>query len=58
MSIACHSATRAGDRLNDEQMQRILSLWRKCEQPFTCPHGRPTGFLMPMNELNRRCLRG
>jgi DNA mismatch repair protein MutL len=58
VSIACHSATRAGDRLNEEQMQRILSLWRKCEQPFTCPHGRPTGFLMPMNELNRRCLRG
>jgi len=58
VSIACHSATRAGDRLNEEQMQRILNLWRKCEQPFTCPHGRPTGFLMPMNELNRRCLRG
>lgn len=58
VSIACHSATRAGDRLNEEQMQRILTLWRKCEQPFTCPHGRPTGFLMPMNELNRRCLRG
>jgi DNA mismatch repair protein MutL len=58
ISIACHSATRAGDRLNEEQMQRILNLWRKCEQPFTCPHGRPTGFLMPMNELNRRCLRG
>lgn len=58
VSIACHSATRAGDRLNEEQMQRILSLWRKCEQPFTCPHGRPTGFLLPMNELNRRCLRG
>jgi DNA mismatch repair protein MutL len=58
VSIACHSATRAGDRLNEEQMQRILALWRKCDQPFTCPHGRPTGFLMPMNELNRRCLRG
>lgn len=57
VSIACHSATRAGDRLNEEQMQRILELWRKCEQPFTCPHGRPTGFLLPMNELNRRCLR-
>ncbi len=58
ISIACHSATRAGDRLDEAQMQRILNLWRKCEQPFTCPHGRPTGFLMPMNELNRRCLRG
>ncbi|HEY9855844.1 MAG TPA: DNA mismatch repair endonuclease MutL [Stenomitos sp.] len=58
VTIACHSSTRAGDRLTMEQMQRIVELWRKCEQPFTCPHGRPTGFLIPMTELQRRCLRG
>lgn len=58
VTIACHSSTRAGDRLTMEQMQRIVELWRKCEQPFTCPHGRPTGFLIPMSELQRRCLRG
>lgn len=57
VTIACHSATRAGDRLSMEQMQRIVELWRKCDQPFTCPHGRPTGFLLGMNELQRRCLR-
>lgn len=57
VTIACHSATRAGDRLTIEQMQRIVELWRKCDQPFTCPHGRPTGFLLGMNELQRRCLR-
>lgn len=58
VTIACHSSTRAGDHLTMEQMQRIVELWRKCEQPFTCPHGRPTGFLLSMNELQRRCLRG
>lgn len=58
VTIACHSSTRAGDRLSMEQMQRIVALWRKCDQPFTCPHGRPTGFLIPMTELQRRCLRG
>lgn len=58
VTIACHSSTRAGDRLTMAQMQRIVELWRKCEQPFTCPHGRPTGFLLSMNELQRRCLRG
>lgn len=57
VTIACHSATRAGDRLSMEQMQRIVELWRKCDQPFTCPHGRPTGFLVSMTELQRRCLR-
>ena len=57
VTIACHSATRAGDSLSLEQMQRIVSLWRSCEQPFTCPHGRPTGFLLSKTELQRRCLR-
>jgi len=57
VTIACHSATRAGDSLTIEQMKRIVALWRQCEQPFTCPHGRPTGFLLSMTELQRRCLR-
>lgn len=57
ITIACHSATRAGDPLTFEQMQRIVSLWRQCEQPFTCPHGRPTGFLVNKTEFLRRCLR-
>lgn len=57
ITIACHAATRAGDPLTLEQMQRIVSLWRQCEQPFTCPHGRPTGFLVNKAEFLRRCLR-
>ena len=57
ITIACHGATRAGDVLDQEQMKRVVGYWRDCQQPFTCPHGRPTGFLIPRGELKRRVLR-
>ncbi|MBU6429937.1 MAG: DNA mismatch repair protein MutL, partial [Cyanobacteria bacterium REEB65] len=58
VTLACHSATKAGDRLSREAIGRLVEQWRTCEQPFTCPHGRPTAVLIPLTELHRRCLRG
>ncbi|MEB3205069.1 MAG: DNA mismatch repair endonuclease MutL [Candidatus Sericytochromatia bacterium] len=58
VTLACHGATKAGDRLDQPRMERLLALWRQCTQPFTCPHGRPTSVLVSMDELHRRCLRG
>ena len=40
--IACHSATRAGDVLGNEQMQAIIDQLAKTPEPHRCPHGRPT----------------
>ena len=58
VTVACHSAIKAGDRLSEDAMKRLLAQWRSCEQPFTCPHGRPTAVLYPLSELHRRCMRG
>lgn len=41
-SEACHSAVRAGDRLDDEVAQSIVEELFACEHPWNCPHGRPT----------------
>ncbi len=40
--IACHHSVRAGDSLESEQTQLLLDRLDECEQPFHCPHGRPT----------------
>ncbi|ERH04172.1 MAG: DNA mismatch repair enzyme (putative ATPase) [Halorubrum sp. J07HR59] len=40
--IACHHSVRAGDSLDSEQIQLLLDRLDECEQPFHCPHGRPT----------------
>lgn len=41
-SLACHSSIRFNRKLNMDEMKQVVEDLRKCEQPFTCPHGRPT----------------
>jgi DNA mismatch repair protein MutL len=46
-SEACHSAVRAGDRLDDETARTIVDALFACEHPWNCPHGRPTVARVP-----------
>ncbi|MGP4040219.1 DNA mismatch repair endonuclease MutL [Gracilibacillus sp. D59] len=39
--MSCKRSIKANHYLNIEDMQRLLDDLRKCEEPFTCPHGRP-----------------
>ena len=41
-TIACHSAVRAGDTLEQEEMEELVRLLETVQNPHTCPHGRPT----------------
>jgi DNA mismatch repair protein MutL len=52
--MSCRSAVMAGDRLNDDQMKRLINQMREANLPFTCPHGRPTILSIPLSELYRR----
>ncbi|MDO9323637.1 MAG: DNA mismatch repair endonuclease MutL [Methanoregula sp.] len=40
--IACRGAIKAGTVCTREQCQRIIHQLRLTNNPFTCPHGRPT----------------
>jgi DNA mismatch repair protein MutL len=53
-SIACHSAIRAGEHLNQEQMRDIIDRLLATDIPHACPHGRPTFFQITPTELERR----
>lgn len=46
-TMACHSSIRAGDPLNAEQMGAVISQWKACQRPWTCPHGRPVSYPIP-----------
>ena len=39
---ACRMSIKANDYINYEDQEYLLDELRKCENPFTCPHGRPT----------------
>jgi DNA mismatch repair protein MutL len=53
-SLACHAAVRAGQALTAEEMRDLLQQLEACEQPQTCPHGRPTMLHLSADELARR----
>ncbi|ERH08229.1 MAG: DNA mismatch repair enzyme (putative ATPase) [Halonotius sp. J07HN4] len=40
--LACHPSLKAGDELSADDAEQLLARLGECEQPFACPHGRPT----------------
>ena len=53
-STACHASVRAGQTLSQDEMRRLLHDLEACENPHTCPHGRPTLIEFEAAELMRR----
>jgi DNA mismatch repair protein MutL len=51
--FACHSATRAGDRLTQEEMGALLDQLGEAELCQACSHGRPTAILLTHHQLAR-----
>jgi len=45
-SQACHSAVRAHDLLTEDQARKLYQDLYACENPWNCPHGRPTTLKM------------
>jgi len=52
-SLACHSVTRAGDRLDTSEMSTLVDRLQHCENPMHCPHGRPTIVRMDSTAIAR-----
>jgi len=55
--IACHSAIKAGDKLNGQEMNQLIKDLYTTENPLTCPHGRPTMSRLTEEELTKRFAR-
>jgi DNA mismatch repair protein MutL len=52
-SLACHSVTVAGERLEPDEMATLVERLRGCENPMHCPHGRPTMVRLGPQEIAR-----
>ncbi|MGB9812371.1 MAG: DNA mismatch repair endonuclease MutL [Thermovenabulum sp.] len=53
-SLACHSAIKAGEKLNIEEMDKLIKMLLKTENPYNCPHGRPTIISFSLYELEKK----
>jgi DNA mismatch repair protein MutL len=52
-SIACRSAVKAGAECSHSQMESIVRQLFMTENPYTCPHGRPTMVSFNRQELDK-----
>ena len=52
-TTACRMSVMAGDYISKEDTEWILENIRYCENPFTCPHGRPTIITYKKYELEK-----
>jgi DNA mismatch repair protein MutL len=52
--MACKAAVKAGDSLTTQQMEQLLRDLNKVPNKLTCPHGRPTYWMITIAELEKK----
>lgn len=53
ITLACKMSIKANEHISDEEMRTLILRLRECENPFTCPHGRPTIITYSKYELEK-----
>ena len=53
ITLACKMSIKANDHITLEQMEYLLDTLRDTDNPFTCPHGRPTIISYSKYELEK-----
>jgi DNA mismatch repair protein MutL len=52
-TVACHSSVRSGQFLHREEMIDIYKNLSNCENPYSCPHGRPAVWKLTLSEIDK-----
>lgn len=52
--LSCKAAIKAGDSLQIESMHKLITDLYSCENKLTCPHGRPTTWVLFATELEKK----
>jgi DNA mismatch repair protein MutL len=53
-TLACKAAIKANDTLNIEEMKVLIDTLRFIDDPFNCPHGRPTIVKTSLYEMEKK----
>lgn len=57
MKIACTNAIKSGDNIKDIEIMALVKDLMACDNPYTCPHGRPTIMEMTKPDIEKQFLR-
>ena len=56
-TMACHHSIRFNRSLTMDEMKEVVRQLSLCENPYHCPHGRPTFVILDEKELTKEFLR-
>ena len=51
--ISCKASIKANHALNNDEIKTLMANLNKCNNPFTCPHGRPTLIKLTISALEK-----
>nr|WP_300004499.1 DNA mismatch repair endonuclease MutL [Tissierella sp.] len=57
MKISCTNAIKSGDKMDNLEIMALLDSLKKCVNPYTCPHGRPTIIELSKKDIEKQFLR-
>lgn len=53
-SMSCKGAVKGNQKLSEEEMKALIGELLTLENPYHCPHGRPTVISMSKHELEKK----
>jgi DNA mismatch repair protein MutL len=53
-TVACKAAVKAGMTLSQSQVEDLMRQLLECENPYNCPHGRPTIIKISRADLEKK----
>lgn len=56
-TVACKAAVKAKMALDVQEVENLMDQLLKLQNPFTCPHGRPTAIKMDLKDIEKKFAR-
>ena len=53
-SMSCKAAVKGNSRLSYKEVEELIKELLKLDNPYHCPHGRPTIIAMTKQELEKK----
>ena len=54
ITLSCKLAIKANENITIEEQEQLINDLRRCENPFNCPHGRPTAIKMSKIDIEKK----
>ncbi len=54
IKTSCRASVKAGTEMTKDEIKNLLNKLERCENPYSCPHGRPTIIKLTISELEKK----